>query len=205
MADPTSRGFPDATRRNERARRAILAAALSLVDETGYPGLSIEALAGRAGVGKQTIYRWWPSKAAVLLDACQGLDEAHPDGPEPSPAPDTADLAADLKRMLRATVDELTGERYGPPLRALAAAAACDPVLAAGLTDRLLAPRHARFERRLRTARAAGELAADADLPLVTELLLGSLAYRWLMGRSVLGHADADALVDHVLRGVSAP
>ncbi|MFD3570518.1 TetR/AcrR family transcriptional regulator, partial [Streptomyces sp. NPDC058667] len=60
---------PDASRRSERSRRAIFDAALALVTETGYAKTTIEGIAARAGVGKQTIYRWWPSKAAVLLDA----------------------------------------------------------------------------------------------------------------------------------------
>lgn len=64
---------PDATRRSDRSRRAILDAALTLVGEVGYNKLTIEAIAARAGVGKQTIYRWWPSKAAVLLDASLAL------------------------------------------------------------------------------------------------------------------------------------
>ena len=60
---------PDPTRRNERSRRAILAAAISLISELGYDRVAIEAIAKRAGVGKQTIYRWWPSKGAVALEA----------------------------------------------------------------------------------------------------------------------------------------
>ena len=65
----------DTTRRNEASRRAILAAAFELVQEVGYAKLSIEGIAARAGVGKQTIYRWWPSKGAVLFDAFLMLSE----------------------------------------------------------------------------------------------------------------------------------
>src|SRR5687768_4995339 len=64
---------PNAARRSEPARRAILAAALDQVAEVGYAKLSIEGIAGAAGVGKQTIYRWWPSKGAVLLDSLLAL------------------------------------------------------------------------------------------------------------------------------------
>ena len=86
--------MPNATRRSERSRRAILTAALDLVEEVGYAKTSVEGIAARAGVGKQTIYRWWPSKGAVLLDALLALSEGD-DGVEP--LPDTGDLAADLK------------------------------------------------------------------------------------------------------------
>ncbi|MDF9803357.1 AcrR family transcriptional regulator [Streptomyces sp. HB372] len=60
---------PDSSRRSDRSRRAIHDAALALVGEVGYRRTTIEGIAARAGVGKQTIYRWWPSKAAVLMEA----------------------------------------------------------------------------------------------------------------------------------------
>src|SRR5688500_17631987 len=60
---------PDSARRSEKSRRAIYDAALALVSEVGYPKTTIEGIAARAGVGKQTIYRWWSSKADVLLEA----------------------------------------------------------------------------------------------------------------------------------------
>src|ERR687891_660297 len=100
-----SRTAPDSSRRNPTSRRAILAAALDLVREVGYAKLSIEGIAARAGVGKQTIYRWWPSKGAVLFDAFLTLSESQ-DG-EVEALPDTGDLEADLKLVLRATVAEL--------------------------------------------------------------------------------------------------
>ena len=59
---------PDPARRSGRAHAAILEATRELIVEVGYDGMSIEGIAGRAGVGKQTIYRWWPSKAALVLD-----------------------------------------------------------------------------------------------------------------------------------------
>src|SRR5262245_41585508 len=101
---------PSATRRKETSRRAIRTAAFDLVQEDGYRRTSIEALGARAGVGKQTIYRWWPSKGAVLFDAFLMLSEGA--GGEPPVLPDTGDLEADLIAVLRATVDELNDPRY---------------------------------------------------------------------------------------------
>src|SRR5687768_7729574 len=114
---------PDSARRSERSRRAIYEAALGLVGEIGYPKTTVEGIAARAGVGKQTIYRWWPSKAAVLLEAFldmadQAAEAAGPGGYE---IPDTGDLEADLRTVLRATVDEMNTPVYDAPARALAA------------------------------------------------------------------------------------
>lgn len=194
---------PDAARRSDRSRRAILDAALALVGEVGYNRLTIEAIAARAGVGKQTIYRWWPSKAAVLLDASLALaGDAETEGGWTG-FPDTGDLAADLKYVLRATVDEFGDATYEAPARALAAAGATDPELGARFTAQLLEPQLALYEERLRTAREAGHLAPDTDLRLTVEMLLGPLTYRWLLRTGPLTHAYTDALVDRVLGGVS--
>ncbi|QES54470.1 TetR family transcriptional regulator [Streptomyces venezuelae] len=194
---------PDATRRSDRSRRAILDASLALVGEVGYDKLTIEAIAARAGVGKQTIYRWWPSKAAVLLDASLALFGDAATEAEWAGFPDTGDLAADLKHVLRATVDQFNDEKYDAPTRALTAAGATDPELGARFTEQLLEPQLALYEERLRTAREAGRLAQDADLRLTVEMLVGPLTYRWLMRTAPLTHAYTDALVDRVLGGVA--
>ncbi|MFB7051797.1 TetR/AcrR family transcriptional regulator [Streptomyces vinaceus] len=196
---------PDPARRSDRSRRAILDAALALVSEVGYNKLTIEAIAARAGVGKQTIYRWWPSKAAVLLDASLALADdakAKVEGGWTG-FPDTGDLAADLKLVLRATVDQFNDEKYEAPMRALTAAGATDPELSARFTEQLLRPQLALYEERLRAAREAGGLAAGVDLGLTVEMLVGPLTYRWLMGTAPLTHAFADELVDRVLGGVA--
>ncbi|MFJ3877996.1 TetR/AcrR family transcriptional regulator [Streptomyces sp. NPDC090077] len=193
---------PDATRRSDRSRRAILDASLVLVGEVGYNKLTIEAIAARAGVGKQTIYRWWSSKAEVLLDASLALGGEADTEAGWTGFPDTGDLAADLKAVLRATVDEFADPRYDAPTRALTAAGATDPELGARFTERLLEPQLALYEARLRSAVDAGQLPAGTDLRLTVEMLVGPLTYRWLMRTRPLTHGFADALVDGVLTGV---
>ncbi|WP_424213992.1 TetR/AcrR family transcriptional regulator [Streptomyces sp. BI20] len=199
---PTSRPAPDASRRSDRSRRAILDAALALIGEVGYRKLTVEAIAARAGVGKQTIYRWWDSKAAVLLDAAVDLYARSAGDEEALAFPDTGDLAADLKTVLRATVDEFTDPRTEAPGRALTIAGADDPVLGARFAAELLEPSMARYEARLRRAIEVGEIASDTDPRLTTEALVGAVTHRWLLRTAPLTHAWAEALVDQTLRGI---
>ncbi|WP_328317163.1 TetR/AcrR family transcriptional regulator [Streptomyces sp. NBC_00388] len=199
----TSRA-PDAGRRSERSRRAILDAALALVGEAGYNKLTIEAIAARAGVGKQTIYRWWPSKAAVLLDASLALaGDAGGEGAW-SGFPDTGDIAADLKHVLRLTVDQFNDEKYEAPTRALTAAGCTDPELGRRFTRELLEPALGLYEERLRAAVTAGQIGPDVDVRIAVEMLVGPLTHRWLQRTAPLTHAFADTCVDQVLRGIGA-
>ncbi|MEU5212210.1 TetR/AcrR family transcriptional regulator [Streptomyces sp. NPDC020742] len=192
----STRGTP--TRRSERSRRAIFDAALALVGEVGYEKLTIEGIASRAGVGKQTIYRWWPSKAAVLLDAFTvGVDEYSAQG-----LPDTGDLAADLKFVLRATVDEFNDPAFQAPYRALAAAGANDEELSRTFVARLLEPGTQVYVDRLRAAQEAGEVAADIDVRVAVEMLLSPFSQRWLMRTGELTYGYVDTLVDQALRGL---
>ncbi|GAA1653330.1 TetR/AcrR family transcriptional regulator [Nonomuraea maheshkhaliensis] len=191
---------PDPARRSERSRQAILAAARELVSEVGYAKLTIEAIAARAGVGKQTIYRWWPSKGAVVLDAFLALSEA---GPEGSMAlPDTGDVAADLKAVMRATVAEFADPAFEGPIRALNAEIINDPALAAQYREKLAGPVDEAKKERLRSAQRAGQLAADADLDLALELLYAPLYQRWLLRTGPLTPDYADALAEAFLRAM---
>ena len=191
---------PNASRRSERSRTAILGAALDLVEEVGYAKTSVEGIAARAGVGKQTIYRWWPSKGAVLLDALLALSEG--DEGRMEALPDSGDLAADLKLVLRATVAELQNPRYDAPMRALATEILHDRALHAEWRERLDAPLTRLKEERLRSAQAAGELPARLDLTVAVDLIWGPLFHRWLQGSGPLTPEYADALVDAALGGL---
>ncbi|MFG2191346.1 TetR/AcrR family transcriptional regulator [Streptomyces sp. NPDC048639] len=192
---------PDSARRSERSRRAILDASLELVGEVGYPRLTIEAIAARAGVGKQTIYRWWPSKAAVLLDAFVALVEESAEGEYE--LPDTGDLEADLKLVLRATVDELNDPAFDLPYRALAAEGVINAELGAEFVAKILEPQLQLYVKRLLVAQKAGQVADDVEPRIALELLVGPLAQRWLQRTMPLTHAYADAVVDYTLRGIA--
>ncbi|MFD5433126.1 TetR/AcrR family transcriptional regulator [Kitasatospora sp. NPDC127067] len=196
-----SRTAPDPARRSERARAAVLTAATELVAEVGYGKLTIEAIAARAGVGKQTIYRWWPSKGAVVFDAFLAAGEH-----EGSLAlPDTGDLAADLRAVLRPTSDELADPGADRTYRALLAEILNDPALHAEYRTRLLDPLLEVTRDRLRRAREAGQIAPDADLDLAVELFYGPLNYRWQFRLGPLTHEHADLLVDAALRALNPP
>ncbi|MYR94334.1 MULTISPECIES: TetR/AcrR family transcriptional regulator [unclassified Streptomyces] len=200
---------PDSSRRSDRSRRAIYDAALALVGESGYRRTTIEGIAARAGVGKQTIYRWWPSKAAVLMEAfldlaARAAGEAAPEGGAAGYGiPDTGDLAADLKLVLRATVDELNDPLMEAPTRALTAEGIVDAKLGAEFVEKLLDPQLALYVTRLEAAREAGQLRADADPRIALELLIAPLTHRWLLRTLPLTHAYADAIVDHALGGLT--
>ena len=188
---------PQPARRNEQSRRAILAAALELLTETGYPALTVEAIAARAGVGKQTIYRWWRGKGAVILDALAD------DMPEVIALPDTGDLRADLRQVLRATVAEFADPRLSATTRAVTIETLADEDLAAQARDRLLRPQLNAVRVRLEAAREAGQVRPDAPLDLVVELLFGPLYHRWLLRNGPLTDDYADGIVDLVVAAVA--
>lgn len=163
---------------------------MRLLAAHGYRALTMEGIAAAAGVGKQTVYRWWPSKAAVVLAA---LAE-HAEGE--IPLPDTGDGREDVTRFLRDTFAALRGSA-GPAVRALMAEAQLDPAFAAEFRARLIDRRRAGLRALLARARARGELARDADLDLLMDVAYGVLWYRLL-----LEHAPPSAGAAAAIAGI---
>ncbi len=190
---------PDPTRRSERSRRAILTAAAELVHETGYRKLTIEAIAARAGVGKQTIYRWWPSKGAVVLDGLL----AELSDPDDLSLPDTGDVEADIRLVQRAIVAELADPKLSGTSRTLMVEMQEDPQLAEDMLERLLRPQLGAIADRLRSAQDAGQLRADLALPVAVEMLVGPLYHRWLLRTGPLTDEYADTVTDLALRALA--
>ncbi|RDI66719.1 TetR/AcrR family transcriptional regulator [Nocardia pseudobrasiliensis] len=186
---------PSATRRSERARAAILTAAAELIGEVPYPKLGIEAIAARAGVGKQTIYRWWPSKGAVVLDA---MLESY-SSPEGLSLPDTGDIRADLRLLLRGAAAELTDPAKDGFLRAMYIEIQHDPEIGRYYRERLLLPQRAALTERLNSAVATGQLRHDLDTEIAIDLLLGPLQYRWSLGLDGLTSTYADTILEAAL------
>ncbi len=159
---------PDSTRRSEKSRRAIYEAALALIGEVGYQKTTIEGIAARAGVGKQTIYRWWSSKGDVLMEAFVDLSEQAAEAAAPGQAyviPDTGDLAADLKAVLRLTVDQLLDPVFAVPSRGLAAEGLINEELGRRYVAKLLEPSLQLYVQRLRAAQEAGQVRAGHRPP----------------------------------------
>jgi AcrR family transcriptional regulator len=189
---------PDPTRRNERSRQAILTATADLLGEVGYTRLTVEAIAARAGVGKQTIYRWWLDKGALVLDAYLALVGAD----QELAFPDSGDLEADLRLVLGSTVDSLADPVFERRYRALLTAIQDAPELAAALFDRLLKPWLAATTQRLRAAQQAGQV-ADIDLDVAAELVYGPIYYRWLLRTGPISHQYLDAVVTVTVRALT--
>ncbi|ADP83034.1 TetR/AcrR family transcriptional regulator [Pseudofrankia inefficax] len=184
-------------RRSESSRLAILDAARDLLLERGYERLTIDAIAARAGVGKQTIYRWWGSKGAVVADAALegGL------APPLVAPPDTGDIEADLRAWLRDWTSRLASGVGTSLILALTAATAEDHAVADVLYERFTAPHEQLLRDRLELARVAGQLGPQAPVPTIAGVLIGSLLYRVLSRQEPPTADDADLVVRVVLGG----
>jgi AcrR family transcriptional regulator len=179
-------------RRNEEARLAILSAADELMIERGFGGVTVEGIAARAGVSKQTIYRWWPSKVDILLDTLVEEADRRLKIPEDGPVVDG------IRGYLRALARFLTKEDAGKVLLALLGEAQHDAGTAALFHERYLDPRRARERALLKRGVAAGELPAGLNLDATLDALIGPIIYRALTGAKV-SRPFVDALVDRVL------
>jgi AcrR family transcriptional regulator len=177
--------------RSEKARRAILAAAAELVEKRGYGVLTMEEIARSAGVSKQTVYRWWPRKSSVVLEALnEGAQAVAPD-------PDTGSLEADVGLFLRRTV---TGARRNAHmLAAMMAEAQLDEEFGALFRSDFLGRRRAVLRQILERSRTRGEIRSDANLEFVVEVVFAALWYRILVGHAPLNQRFADRLGDAVL------
>ncbi len=179
-------------RRNEAAHRAILDAALALLADARGAPITIDAIAAAAGVGKQTIYRWWPSKGAVLLDAL--LDRADQDVPQP----DTGSLHDDLLTLIESTFAGAQRIPTAPALRTLVREASRDAYLAE-LLQAYTAARRTAVRAILTRGIDRGELSADTDVDLIVDQLYGLFWYRFLLGHGPLDSRTAADLTNSLL------
>lgn len=179
-------------KRSESSRQAILAATLELVGELGYGGLTIERIAARSGAGKQTIYRWWPSKADVLLDALATKADLH------VPVPDEGSYVADLRTFLSATFALGRKRPVVEVLRALMAEAQVDPEFGQRFRTAFLQRRRDALSIILDRAQARGDLPPGISPGTVCDIVFGALWYRLLATRQPLDKRLVEELVSAI-------
>jgi AcrR family transcriptional regulator len=164
-------------KRSEESRRAILSATLELTAELGYAGLTVEGIAARSGAGKQTIYRWWPSKADVLLEALAVKADVI------VAIPDEGSYAADLRRFVVASFDLAAKHPVADALRALMAQAQLDAEFRKRFWDAFLQRRRDALRVLVDRAAARGDLPAAASADTVIDAVFGIVWYRLLTDR----------------------
>ena len=178
--------------RSEKARLAVLGAAVALVGEGGPAGATMDAIARRAGVSKQTVYRWWSSPAEILLEA---LGEG---AAQIAPLEQSGDFERDLRTFVRRSVLGAS-EPIGRLLAALMAEAQRDPKFGESFRTGFLARRRGVMRELLSGAAERGELRSDADLDFLVELMFAAIWYRLLAASGPLDSRFAGALTDALL------
>jgi AcrR family transcriptional regulator len=188
-----ARGRP----RCEESRSRILEAGLELLEESSFAEITADAIAERAAASKATIYRWWPNKDAVLVEA---LREAVA---QELPFPDTGDLREDIRLQLQNFIKLLTGRR-ARVFTAFVAAAQSDPEVSDTFQRIWREPRRASLKAGLERHRGK-QMREDADLEMVLDAAYGPLYYRLLTGKKKFPEGYAEALTDIILKGISNP
>jgi len=192
---PAPRGRP----RSEKARLAVLAAAADLLLEDGLAAVSMDAVAARAGVSKATIYRWWPTKETLALDALYQEWAAVP------PPRDTGSLRGDLLSLLRPWVRLAGGRPYGRAIAALVSEAQADPEFGREYRARFVEPRREQARVILRRAIERGEIPAGTRTEVALDLLYGPVYHRLLHGHAPLNDRFIRDVIDTTLGGIMPP
>ena len=176
-------------KRDLEAEQRILDAAASLIAARGPAQVTINEIAAEAGVGKQTIYRWWPSKDAVLIDALEQVFDAE------NPFADSGSTKEDLRRQMR-RVARSFASATGSIVRELVAASQGDPQTAEQFRRRFFDQRRDRARAVLQRGIDRGELTASVPVEVMIDLLYAPLWLRLLFGHQPLSNAGVDALID---------
>ncbi len=182
--------------RSEHARQAILRSTLKLLQHTGFPDLTIEAIAADAGVGKATVYRWWPTKGALVVDTFA----SHTEGK--LHFPDTGSVYQDVSLQMNQFLGILRTRR-GRIVAALLGAGQSDPELLKAFRERFLRPRRQEAYKTLRRGIERGELPANLDLDLVLDILYGAIYMRFLIRHDELSETYVRHVCGLVLGGAA--
>ena len=189
-----ARGRP----RSDRARRAILHAARELIEENGPTALTIEGIAARAGVGKPTIYRWWPDRHSVamaaLMESASVVSNEGGSGRSP---------LGSLQKQLRKVVS-LFDTPVGRNVTTMIASADNESELSKAFRNHFVLARREEGRALLLQAIDRGEIRRDASVEVVLDMIYGALFFRLLMGHAALSDALVGQLLKEALRGLRA-
>lgn len=193
MAAGKSRGRP----RSEPARQAILAAATDLMLDRGLSAVSMDAIAERAGVSKATIYRWWPTKETLALDALYArLSEPCSD------PPDTGTLRGDLRSLLLGWLRRAGERPWERVIGALVTEAATDAAFGELYRERYVEPRRAQIRAIFQRAIGRDEIGVGTDVEAAIDLLYGALYHRLLHGHAPLNEQFVGYVINVVVSGL---
>ncbi len=200
MTSTAESARPPGRPRSEKANKAILAAAIDLLFDQGLHAMSMDEVARRAGVSKATIYRWWPSKERLALDALA----AEWTSTAPADQRHTGSLRDELLARFLPWLHQLNQKPYARVVAGLVAEAQTNPEFAELYRQYFVQARRDATRELLAQARDRGEIAATADLEVVLDLLYGPIYHRLLHGHAPLTEQFARQVIDYVLTAISA-
>jgi AcrR family transcriptional regulator len=200
MTETPTGARPRGRPRSAKSQKAILAKAIEILLEQGLSSMSMDDVAKRAGVSKATIYRWWPSKELLAIDALVTEWAL----PTPGSDLDAGSLRGDLLARFHPWLRQLNEKPYERIIAGLVAQTQTDPVFAKVYREHFVAPR--RDEARMLLLRAIdrGEIAADTNLEVTLDLLYGPIYHRLLHRHAPLNDRFAAEVIDAVIAAISS-
>ena len=179
-------------RRVRRSKESVLSTTSELLNESGLGGVSIDEVSRRSGVAKTTIYRHWPTRSDLIIDACSQISAEQQ-------VPDTGRLEGDVTVLLTGIAHLLQTARWSSVLPSIVDAAERDPELAA-IHSRIQLGHTTPLQTVIRRAMDKGELPASADPSVMIAALLGPLFYRRWFSRETLDESFVKGIVANVVR-----
>jgi len=185
--------------RDEDVRKRILDSAAQLLQDRCFDDISVDAIAEMSGAGKATVYRWWPNKAAVLIEAFRERIA------QEMPFPDTGDFRQDVRQQLQNFTEIIYWGKRGKVFRSFIAGAQADPEIAKAFREVWIRPRRAEARQLFERYIAMGVARSDLDPDLAVELIFSPLYYRLLTGWGEITGKYLDHLVDNIFPAFLAP
>lgn len=187
-------------RRGAALEHAILAAAFVELTEAGYAAFSVEGVATRARTGKASIYRRWPTKQELVMDALLAeLPEPEDCGLSPAPGLDDSVTTVEALHRVGGAIANILASPAGSAMRAIKFETVCDPELAALVDERFQAPRRAALLGLLQRGIARGEVRPDAATQIVADVLPAVLMHRLILQREPITEADVHEVIERVM------